>query len=62
MGNGHESVQGRPANDGVEGEVDFRHVKDDVLRAEVLLSFEGNRECDAPQGLHRLWAHSEERA
>jgi hypothetical protein len=60
MGNGHEPVQGRPANDGVEGEVDFRHVKDDVLHAEVLLSSECNWECDTPQGIHQLRAHSGE--
>jgi hypothetical protein len=60
MGNGHEPVQGWPANDGVEGEVDFRNVENDVLRAEVHLSSECNRECDAPKGIHRLWAHSGE--
>jgi hypothetical protein len=62
MGNGHEPVLGRPANDGVKGEVDFRNVEHDVLHAEVLLSPECNRECDDPKGIHQLWAHSGERA
>jgi hypothetical protein len=57
MGNGHEPVQGRPTNDGVEGEVDFCNVENDILHAEVLLSSECNRECDAPKGIHRLWAY-----
>jgi hypothetical protein len=60
MGNGHESIQGRPAYDGVEGEVNLHDVEHDVLRAEVLLGPECNRECDAPKGIHRLWAHSRE--
>jgi hypothetical protein len=60
IGDGHEPVQGQSANDGVEGEVDFCNIKDDVLRAEVFLSSECNRECNAPKGIHRLWAHSGE--
>jgi hypothetical protein len=48
MGNGHEPVQGRPANDGVEGEVNLRDVELDVLCAEVFLGPECYRECDAP--------------
>jgi hypothetical protein len=60
MGNGHEPVQGRPANDGIEREVNLRNVELDVLSAEVLLSPECNRECDAPKGIYRLRAHSEE--
>jgi hypothetical protein len=55
MGNGHEPVQGRPADDGVEGEVNLRDVELDVLRAEVLLGPECYWECDAPKGIHRLW-------
>jgi hypothetical protein len=62
MGNGHEPVQGRPANDGIEREVNLRNVELDVLNAEVLLSSKCNRECDAPKGIHRLRAHSGERA
>jgi hypothetical protein len=60
MGNGHEPVQGRPADDGVEGEINLRDVEQDILRAEVLLGPKCYRECDAPKGIHRLWAHSEE--
>jgi hypothetical protein len=60
MGNGHEPVQGRSANDGIEREVNLRNVELDVLSAEVFLSTECNWECDAPKGIHRLWAHSGE--
>jgi hypothetical protein len=48
MGNGYEPVQGRPANDGIEGEVNLRDVKLDVLGAEVFLGPESYREDDAP--------------
>jgi hypothetical protein len=50
MGNGHEPVQGRPTNDGVEREANLRNVELDILSAEVLLSLECNRECNAPKG------------
>jgi hypothetical protein len=60
MGNGHELVQGRPADDGVEGEVNLRDIELDVLHAEVLLGPKCYQECDAPEGIHRLWAHSRE--
>jgi hypothetical protein len=60
MGNGHESVQGRPANDGIEREVNLCNVELDVLCAEVFLCPECNQERDAPKGIHRLSAHSEE--
>src|SRR5688572_21818281 len=60
MGNGHEPVQGRPANDGIERKVNFRNVELDVLSAEVLLRPECNREYDAPKRVHRLRAHSGE--
>jgi hypothetical protein len=60
MGNGHEPVQGRPANDGIEREVNLCNVELDVLSAEVLLGPECNRECDAPKVIHRLRAHSRE--
>jgi hypothetical protein len=33
---GHELIQGHPANDSIEGEVDLRDVKDDTLHAVVL--------------------------
>jgi hypothetical protein len=36
------------------------NVELDVLCAEVFLGPECNRECDAPKGIHRLWAHSGE--
>jgi hypothetical protein len=60
MGNGHELVLGRPANDGIEGEVNLRNVELYVLYAEVFLGPECDQECDAPKGIHRLWAHSRE--
>jgi hypothetical protein len=58
MGNGHEPVQGRSANDGIEREVNLRNVELDVLSAEVFLCPDCNQECDAPKGIHRLRAHS----
>jgi hypothetical protein len=60
MDNGHEPVQGRPANDGIEGEVNLHDVELDVLCAEVFLGPKCNRECEAPKGIHRLRAHSGE--
>jgi hypothetical protein len=60
MGNVHEPVQGRPANDGIEREVNLHNVELDVLSAEVFLSPECNRECDAPKGIHQWRAHSGE--
>jgi hypothetical protein len=60
MGNGHEPVQGRPANDGIEREVNLRNIELNVLCAEVFLCPECNRELDAPKGIHRLSAHSRE--
>jgi hypothetical protein len=60
MGNGHEPVQGRPANDGIKREVNLCNVELDVLCAEVFLVPECNWECDAPKGIHWLWAHSGE--
>jgi hypothetical protein len=59
-GNGHEPVQGRPANDGIEREVNLRNIELNVLCAEVFLCPECNRELDAPKGIHRLSAHSGE--
>jgi hypothetical protein len=60
MGNGHEPVQGRPANDGIKMEVNLRNIELDILSAEVFLSPECNRECDAAKGIHQLRAHSRE--
>jgi hypothetical protein len=60
IGNGHEPVQGWPANDGIEREVNLCNVELDVLSAKVLLSPKCNRECDAPKGIYRLRAHSGE--
>jgi hypothetical protein len=37
MGNGHEPVQGRSANDGIEREVNIRYLKLHVLGTEVVL-------------------------
>jgi hypothetical protein len=62
MGNGHEPVQGRPANDGIEREVNLHNIELDILSVEVILSPECNQECDAPKGIHRFRAHSGERA
>jgi hypothetical protein len=45
--NGHELVQGWLADDGVEGLVDHRDVKDDALRAVVLRHPEYHRDRDA---------------
>jgi hypothetical protein len=42
MGNGHEPVQDRPANDGIEREINLRNIELDVLNAEVFLSPECN--------------------
>ena len=60
VGNGHEAVERRPANDGIEREVYLRDVELGVLRTEVLLSPECDRQCDAPQREHRVWARSRE--
>jgi hypothetical protein len=43
MGNGHEPVQGRSANDGVEGKVNLRNLELHVLGAEVVLRPKCNR-------------------
>jgi hypothetical protein len=47
VGNSHELAQGRPANDGVEGEVDLRDIKDDALRSVVLRHLKRHWEGDA---------------
>jgi hypothetical protein len=51
VGDDHELVQGRPANDGVEREVDLRDIEDDAPRVVVLRCPERDREGDAP---HRM--------
>jgi hypothetical protein len=60
VGNGHEPVQGWPTNDGIEWVVNLCNVELYVLRAEVFLGPECDREGDAPKGIHWLWAHSGE--
>ena len=60
MGNGHEAVESRSANDGIEWEVHLRNIELDTLCAEVLLGPERDRQSDAPQREHRMWAHSGE--
>jgi hypothetical protein len=47
VGDGHELVQGQLIDDGIEGEVDLRDVKDDTLRAVVLRCPKHHREGDA---------------
>ena len=49
MGDGHEAIESRPANDGVEREVHLRNIELNALCAEVLLGPERDRQCDAPQ-------------
>ena len=55
MGNGHEAVESRPANDGIEREVHLRNIELDALCAEVLLGPERDRQSDAPQ--RELWQY-----
>ena len=43
MGNGHEAIECRPANDGVEREVYLRNIELNALCAEVLLGPERDR-------------------
>jgi hypothetical protein len=56
MVNGHEPVQSRSANDGVEGEVHFRNFKLDILRAEVHLRPERDRQGNGPYLVNRIRA------
>jgi hypothetical protein len=58
MGNGHEPIQDRSADDGVEGEVNFRHFELHVLSAEVVLRPEGDRQGDGPYRVNGIRAHS----
>ena len=47
MGNGHETLECRPANDSIEREVHLRYIELDALCAEVLLGPERDRQSDA---------------
>jgi hypothetical protein len=47
VGNSHELVQGQPAQDGVEGEVDLRNIENDALRAVVIRCPQSHWEGDA---------------
>jgi hypothetical protein len=60
MGNGHEPVQSRPANDGVEWDVHLRNIELHVLCAEVFLRPERDRQGDGPHPVDEMWAHSGE--
>src|SRR6185312_5232328 len=60
MGNGHEAIECRPTNDGVEREVHLRNIELNALCAKVLLGPECDRQCDAPQREHRMWDHCRE--
>jgi hypothetical protein len=60
MGNDHELVQGRPAQDGVEGEVDIRDVEEDALHAVVLGRPKSHQDRDATTQHDRPWSHSRE--
>jgi hypothetical protein len=57
MGNGHEPVQSRSANDGIEGEVHLRNFELHILRAEVHLHPERDRQLDGPHRVNGIWAH-----
>ena len=55
MSNGHEAVECRSANDGVERKVHLRNIEQNALCAEVLLGPERDRQSDAPQ--RELWQY-----
>jgi hypothetical protein len=59
VGHNHELVQGRPAKDGIEGEVDLRDVEDDALRAVVLRCPECHWEGDATTRDDGFLTHSQ---
>jgi hypothetical protein len=48
IGNGHEPVQSRPANDGIECKVHFGNIELYVLYEEVFLGPECDRQEDGP--------------
>jgi hypothetical protein len=58
IGNGHEPVQGWSANDGIEGEVNFRNFELHVLCAEVDLRPECDWQGDGPYRVNGIRAHS----
>jgi hypothetical protein len=58
VGDGHELVQGWPIDDGMEGDVDLRDVKDDALRVVVLRRTEHHLEGDATAQNNRAQAHT----
>jgi hypothetical protein len=60
MGDGHELVQSRPANNGIEWEVDSHNLELNAFYAEVYLRPECNRQGDGPYRVDGLWAHSRE--
>jgi hypothetical protein len=62
VGNGHEAVQGSPANDGIEGEVDLRNVEDGALCAVVLRHPECHQDGDATVWDDGAWTHSQKRS
>jgi hypothetical protein len=60
MGNSHEPVQSRSANNGIEREVHLRNFELHVLRAEVHLGPECDRQGDGSYRVNGIWAHSGE--
>jgi hypothetical protein len=60
MGNYHKLVQGRPAQNGIEGETDLRDVEQDTFREEVLRRPECDREGDTSALNDRYRAHLRE--
>jgi hypothetical protein len=60
MGNGHEPVQSRPANNGIEWEVDLHNIELNILCAEFFRHPERDRLGDGPHRVDEMWAHSEE--
>jgi hypothetical protein len=60
MGNSHEPVQGRSANDGVEWEVQLRNFELYVLYVEVYLCPERDQQGDGPHWVDGMRAHSGE--
>jgi hypothetical protein len=60
MGNGHEPVQSRLANYGVEWEVHFRNLKLNVLYAEIYLYPKCDWQGDGPHWVDGIRAHSGE--
>jgi hypothetical protein len=57
MCNCHKLVQGRPAQNGIEGEAELRDVEQDIFHAEVLMRPECDREGDTSARNDRYRAH-----